>query len=215
MATTAALPNPTPDKNWLHAQFLSILPRIELHAHIYFRNVKCPQRRADLIAETIAHCWKWFVELAGRGKDATRFPATLAYLASRHVKNGRRVCGKEPIDDVMSTRAQYKHGFLVQSLPQYETGDKDNEALDALRDNTRTPPPEQVAFRLDFPAWRQTRTERDRRVIDELMRGERTKDVSRRHGLTAGRISQLRRDFHHDWNHFCGDDDSDQSRQAA
>jgi hypothetical protein len=115
----------------------------------------------------------------------------------------------------MSTRAQYKHGFLVQSLPQYETGDKDNEALDALRDNTRTPPPEQVAFRLDFPAWRKTRTERDRRVIDELMRGERTKDVSRKHGLTAGRISQLRRDFHHDWNRFCGNDDSDQSCRAA
>jgi hypothetical protein len=214
MATTAALPIP-PDPEWLHRQFLSILPRIERHANIYFRHVKCLQKRADLIAETIAHCWKWFCDLAGRGKDATRFPATLAYVATRHVKNGRRLCGAEPLDDVMSSRAQHRHGFFVQGLPSYETAEGNNEALDALRDNTQTPPPDQAAFRIDFPAWRRTRTERDRRVIDELMRGERTKDVSKRHGLTAGRISQLRRDFRHDWNLFCGDDDSDQSRRAA
>jgi hypothetical protein len=195
---------PSPDDR-LHAAFLTILPRIELHANIYFQHVKCPQKKADLIAETVDFCWKWFRELANRGKDATRFPATLAIMATRHVKNGRRLCGQEPCDDVMSVRAQYRHGFLVQGLPQYETGEGDNEALDALRDNTRTPPPDQVAFRLDFPAWRLTRTERDRRVIDDLMKGERTKDVCHKYGLTAGRVSQLRREFHEDWTRFCGD----------
>ncbi len=205
MTTSAALPNPTPATEALHARFLAILPRIELHARIFFRHVKCPHKQADLIAESIDFCWKWFRELAQRGKDATRFPLTLAVLAARHVKNGRRLCGKERSGDVMSALAQLTHGFLVQSLPRYDTSDRDNEAIDALRDNTRTPPPEQAAFRLDFPAWRLTRTERDRRVIDELMRGERTKDVCRKFGLTAGRISQLRREFQADWTRFCGE----------
>ena len=56
--------------------------------------------------------------------------------------------------------------------------------------------PSQAAFRLDFPAWLTTRTERDRRLAEDLMTGERTSDVSTKFGLTQGRISQLRRDFH-------------------
>jgi hypothetical protein len=98
-----------------------------------------------------------------------------------------------------------QHSFTVQSLPQYETGEGDNEAIDALHDNHKTPPPEQVQFRIDFSDWRLTRTERDRYVIDELMRGERTLDVSNRHGLTPSRISQLRREYMYDWQRFCGD----------
>ena len=70
---------------------------------------------------------------------------------------------------------------------------------------TQTPVPEQVSFRLDFPAWRSSRCERDRRVIDELMAGERALDVAARHGLTPGRVSQLRREFHDDWTRFCGE----------
>jgi hypothetical protein len=59
-----------------------------------------------------------------------------------------------------------------------------------LHDNTMTPPPDQAAFRIDFPAWRRTRSERDRRVIDELMAGGRTKDVSAKLGMSPGRVSQ-------------------------
>jgi hypothetical protein len=57
-------------------------------------------------------------------------------------------------------------------------------------------------FRLDFPAWSATRTERDRRVLDDLMLGERTLDVAGKHGLSPGRVSQLRRQFLLDWRRF-------------
>ena len=38
----------------LHLRFLSFLPRIEAHARVYFRDVRCRDNRADRIAETIA-----------------------------------------------------------------------------------------------------------------------------------------------------------------
>jgi hypothetical protein len=44
-------------------------------------------------------------------------------------------------------------------------------------------------------------------VIDDLMIGERTMDVADKHGLTAARISQLRRDFYEDWTKFCRPDE--------
>jgi hypothetical protein len=60
-------------------------------------------------------------------------------------------------------------------------------------------------FRTDFRAWRASRTERDRRILDDLMLGERTLDVAGKHGLSPGRVSQLRREFLLDWRRFCGD----------
>ena len=63
----------------------------------------------------------------------------------------------------------------------------------------------QVSFRLDFPAWLLTRTDRDRRVVEDLMLGERTLDVARKFGLSPARISQLRREFKQDWQLFCAD----------
>jgi hypothetical protein len=80
---------------------------------------------------------------------------------------------------------------------------------DALTDNGVTPVPDQVAFRLDFPRWRRRRTRRDRRIIRELMLGERARDVARKHGLSAARISQKRRELLKDWRRFCEDMPSD------
>jgi hypothetical protein len=48
---------------------------------------------------------------------------------AQHVKLGRRITGKEKSNDVLSPRAQVQHGFMVQSLPQYESGEGANEAL--------------------------------------------------------------------------------------
>src|SRR5208282_4950435 len=73
--------------------------------------------------------------------------------------------------------------------------------------DTRTPVPEQAAFRIDFPEWLSTLTARERRIIAEMARNERTKDLSRRFQLSPGRISQLRREFHDAWRQFVGGDD--------
>src|ERR1700680_1074524 len=56
----------------LQLRFLTLLPRIELHGRISFRHVRCPIQREEVIAEMVALCWKWFLSLARRGKDATR-----------------------------------------------------------------------------------------------------------------------------------------------
>jgi hypothetical protein len=186
----------------LQAAFLAILPRVEKHACFHFRHLRCPHRQDDAVAETVALAWHWFRRLAQRGKDPSRFPVAFANFAARAAKNGRRLCGQEKARDALSPLAQQRRGFAVQSLPMASSM-HGNIFDEALAHNTQTPVPDQVGFRLDFPAWRLGRCERDRRLIDDLMIGERTLDVARRHGLTPARISQLRRAFHHDWLAFC------------
>jgi hypothetical protein len=189
----------------LHAGFLSILPRIELHGHVYFRYLKCPDRREDAVAEMVALSWLWFLRLAAKGKDATAFASALATFAARAVRAGRKVAGKDSVGEVLSPAAQVQHGFVVSTLPAHSTL-ATNPLQEALIDNTRSPVPEQVHFRLDWPCWLSTRSDRDRRIVNDLMTGERTGDVAARHGLTPGRISQLRAHFRADWLAFLGEE---------
>jgi hypothetical protein len=100
----------------LRQQFLAIMPRIELHARIWSRNLVCPGRRDDFISEAVALAWKSFLRLAEQGRDATEFVSALASLAVRAVRSGRRLCGQERSRDVMSPVAQRMHGFRVEEL---------------------------------------------------------------------------------------------------
>jgi hypothetical protein len=191
-----------PSISQVQSRFLAILPRIQTHAGIYFRHVSDPQRRADLIAEVVGLSWRWFLELARRGKDATQFSTALASFAAKAVRTGRRVCGQERAKDVLSSVAQQRHGFSVGKLPDFSVL-SENPLVEALTDNTQSPVPDQVQFRCDFPAWRRTRTKRDRRIIGSMMAGEGTRCLSRQFGMSPSRISQLRQEFKTDWRNFC------------
>jgi hypothetical protein len=65
--------------------------------------------------------------------------------------------------------------------------------------NRRSSIPDLAAFRIDFADWLRSMTRRDRRIIVALASGEGTAVVAQRFGLTAGRVSQLRRRFQKDW----------------
>jgi hypothetical protein len=203
-----------PSVEQLHAQFLEILPRIETHAQIRFRYLRCPGMRADAIAEVVAVCWKWFRRLVEQGKDVNDFVTTLADFAVRHVRNGRRLCGQEPARDVFSCRAQRLNGFRVETLacstrfdPAVLYSDPHRqEQIDAfeerLRDNSLSPVPDQAWFRVDFPAWLARLGRRNRAIIESMALDYRTQELAHMHRVSPGRISQLRREFQLDWMRF-------------
>jgi hypothetical protein len=188
-----------------HHQFLTVVfPRLTTHAEVCLRHVRCPHQRAELRAELVALGWLWFLRLLKQGKKPEEFPTAIADFAGRAVQAGRRLCGHEKAKDVLSPLAQRRHGFTVSPLPGYSSLDG-NIFDEALRDNTQTPPDEQAAFRVDFPAWVGTYGERDRRLIGTMMIGERTSLLSGTFGMSAARISQMRRAFFGDWSAFCGE----------
>lgn len=92
-ASTAQFVSPV-SHDELHSRFLEILQRIKAYARVYFRHVKCSQKKADCICEVIALAWKWFVRLAEEGKDARQFASVLASYAARAVRRGRRLNSK-------------------------------------------------------------------------------------------------------------------------
>jgi hypothetical protein len=189
----------------LQCKFLSILPRLKQHFRIYFRHVACRDKRNDLVSDAIALSWRWFLRIAQQGKDATHWPAALASFAAKAVRSGRRVVGQLSARDCLSEVAMKRHGFCVGKLPDISTLSENPLTL-ALADNTQTPPPDGAAFRIDFPAWRRTYSRRNRRLIDDMMLNEKTMVLARKHRLSAARVSQLRREFHDDWEVFTGNE---------
>jgi hypothetical protein len=201
----------------LNDAFLALLPTIERHGQICFRHIRCPDRKADKIAEMAALAWKWFLRLHERGKDVNCFKMTFVFLVGKAVRSGRRLTGMEKSKDVFSERAQRRRNFKVESLgastrTSYETRYANPRGQDLqdifeerLADNTVTPPCDAAAFRVDFPVWISSLSERDRGLIGLLMRDERTQDVARKFAVSPARISQKRREFHEDWLLFHGE----------
>jgi hypothetical protein len=185
----------------LQTRFLAVMPRIERHARFSFRHLRCPHQREEALAECLALAWWWYVRLARRGKNPEAFITILADFAARAVSSGRRLCGQQKANDVLSPVAQRRHGFTVQRL--HPCGSLSGSPWDdAVRDNTQTPVPNQVIFRVEFPIWRSRRNKRDQRIIDRLLLGEQTGAVAQAFGLSAGRVAQLRRQYHADWLRF-------------
>lgn len=186
----------------LQNRFLRILPRIETHARIYFRAEKCPHKKADRVAETVALAWLWLVRLAEKGRDATHFPSALATLAARAVKSGRRLVGMIKAKDAMNENTQQKRGFTVCKLPDFSTLST-NPLVEALCENPNHDPAILAPFRIDFPRWKRSHSRRDRQIIHLMMLGHGTKAIARKHHLSEGRISQMRSELKQSWDHWC------------
>jgi hypothetical protein len=156
------------------------------------------------------------------GKDATEFVSALAGYATRAVRSGRRLCGQLRANDVLSELAQRRHGFMVQPLPCSTTPSWEvrsgtthsqqhfNAYEERLRDNTVTPPPDAAAFRIDFPKFLDSLTDRDRRLAEFLSLGHQARKAADRFGLSPGRVTQLRQRWCQEWRVFQGEERADE-----
>jgi hypothetical protein len=204
----------------LHARFLRLLPKIEGHARIFFRGIKCPVKKEDKGQECVALGWGWFLRLAEQGKDVFAFPAAFAALVARAVKCGRRLCGQERSRDVFSPLAQQRRGFRVELLPATTRSPHDSLYSDPhgqavhdafeerLRDNAVTPPPDAAAFRIDWPQFLCGLPARDREMALFLSLGNSGKAAAAKFGVSPGRVTQLRQQWCREWRLCQGEGDA-------
>ena len=105
----------------------------------------------------------------------------------------------------MSPYCQKHKGVVVQRLDVFD--EEENAWKEAVVEDTRNAPVSDiVAFRVDFADWLKSLRRRDRRIAESLALGNRTGDVAQRFNVTAGRVSQLRRELAESWRAFVGDE---------
>jgi hypothetical protein len=185
-----------------HHQFLAMLPVIRKYANHAFQ-YRDSEAREDAVHEVIANAVVAFARLVQLDKADLAYPTVLARYGVAQLRGGRRVGNRRRVSEVLAEYAQRKKGFVVESLDCFHK--ESGQWLEALVEDTRTPVPDQVAFRIDFPAWLNSQTKRNRRIAEALAVGSTTGEVARRFKLSSGRISQLRNQFHQSWREFQGD----------
>lgn len=185
-----------------HRPFLKMLPTVRSYAQNAFRHLD-PGSREDAVQEVLANVATATARLVQRGKTSEVFPTVLVGYAIAHFHAGRRVGNRLRITEALSSYAQRRKGFVVASLDRYDR--EADEWIEAVVEDHRTPVPDQVAFRIDFPAWLTLLSKRNRRIAEALALGNSTGQVARRFRLSPGRVSQLRSQLYQSWRNFHGD----------
>jgi len=207
--------------------FLPLMTVVQRHASVVFRGLP-PVEREDAIAEAVAAAFVAYRRLCDRGIDPVReFPSMMATFAVRQVKDGRHVGTRMSSKDVLSGRAQRKHGFHVQSLPistrrpheDVHSAVSGQRVMDTfeerLHENHRTPVPEQAAFRIDFPPFMRSLSQRDQRLATFLSLGNSAKQAAGKFGVSQGRVTQLRQGWCREWHRLNDEESPFERRQES
>ena len=181
-------------------KFVAMLPAIQEHAAYRFRH-RLPEEREDLVAETVAVACVMFARLVEGGKVGYATP--LAVYACRQVAVGRRLSSPMNVNDVTSTYCKRRKGVYVQRLDRYDV--KDAEWREILVEDRSATPADIAAMRIDFAAWLETLSKRQRKIAETLAMGETTSHTARIFRISAGRVSQIRRQLFDRWQAFQGE----------
>ena len=202
MIRIASLPKSTVPA-W-HATFVTMLPAIARHAKIAFRHLRSPEAREEAIQEVICNACCAVARLAELGKLDLAYASVLARFGVAQTRDGRKVGCKLNIGDVMSPYCQRLKDVVVERLDRHD--DEENAWAEIAVEDKTTGPADIVAFRCDFSDWLACLSRRDRRIAKSLAIGNRTSDVAKRFDVSAGRVSQLRRELAAAWREFVSDD---------
>lgn len=182
----------------LKQEFLALLPDIERYARHVFRRCRDSDRE-ELVAETTARVWLWFLRLSSRGKDPRTVFSPLLRFSVLAVKDGRRV-GARRNSRELCHRAR-RDGLRICSLEDRDV--RSGSPWKAIIAESRAfSPADAAAARLDIEAWLRTETVRKRAVAKALAIGERPSAIAARFRVSCGRISQLRHELRKSWERF-------------
>jgi hypothetical protein len=182
-----------------HRQFEAMLPRIESHANIVFRGCQ-PEAREEAVQEVVCRACAAYARLVEQGRaDAVTWSSLAKYGVAR-VRDGRQVGTSRNVNDVSSWYCQRHKQVQVRNL--FEWDDEEKEWRELVVEDRKATPADIAAFRIDFDAWLETLSRRNRALALTLSRGERTSRVAELFRVSAGRISQLRRELAEAWRQF-------------
>jgi hypothetical protein len=103
---------------------------------------------------------------------------------------------------VSSEYAQQRKGFKVERLDCFDKGK--NAWTEVLVEDRRSGPAEIAASRIDFKDWLRSLPHQERKIAASLASGETTSEAAKQFGVSASRISQVRRELKESWEEFVG-----------
>ena len=180
-------------------QFVEMLPEIERQLRVAFRDLT-PEARVDACEDGVVHCLLNYVRLFEQGRGETVTPSNLAWYAQLQVRRGRMAGCPLNCREPLSRYAQLGKGIKVERLHHRDSSDE--TWINDVIDSGRTSIADLVAIKLDFVAWLNSLCSRTRRIAMDLAQGFSTSEVASKYRVSAGRISQIRRELEDAWRQF-------------
>jgi DNA-directed RNA polymerase sigma subunit (sigma70/sigma32) len=139
--------------------------------------------RAELIADTISVAWE-LVQTAP--PDAT--PQSIAWYATKRVQVGRQFVERQ-------------RSITGPNPKRIDKPQRDEAPLMEMVDDSQNPA-DLAQLHLDFVAWLDVLTDRERAMLAAFLNGERTNDLATRYDVSRARVSQIRRELVQHWSIF-------------
>jgi hypothetical protein len=172
-----------------------MLPDIERQTQRALLRI-APHERQEAAQAILANAALAFARLAELDRLHLAYPKPLVRYGLKQFRAGRLVGSRTNCNDVGSKSCQRKHGCCAEPLETWKA---------TLVEGRGMTPADIAALRIDFSDWFQSLSPRDQRLASELARGESTSVVAKMFRITAGRVSQLRRELYESWQRFVGE----------
>jgi hypothetical protein len=180
-----------------HDKFLKMMPVFRFQASRAFSDL-CPDQHQDCLAEVVGHAWQAFVRLSQKGKTDQANAWSLSRFAIRAVRSGRRTGNRQNCHEITSLIRSRHRGFK-EARPTVKAN---SSWLESVMTDHRARPDELAINRMDFAAWLGQLSPLKRQIAEFLSIGESTRNAADHFGLTAGRISQIRKELEASWSQF-------------
>ncbi|WP_145284374.1 hypothetical protein [Pirellulimonas nuda] len=161
------------------------MPQIERQVRKLLRGLK-GEALDDARSEAVAQAAINYHRLAVQGRESDAYATPLAIYAVRLGRAGRRLGSRLANQDALGP----------------ERREDESAGWTELVADRHATPAEIAAVRIDFRAWLELLPEPKRRIAQTLAEGETTRGAAELFGVSAGRISQLRRELADNWRAF-------------
>jgi hypothetical protein len=179
--------------------FMQILPELESRLRRSHRYLDS-QKRDEFTKDGLVHCLLAYIRLTVQGRADSVTPANLVWYATLQPRSGREAACQLSGRDPLSPYARRRKRITVETASS--SSQRRVNWIDLIVEDKRASVADQVVARLDIRAWIAKMPLKLRSIARDLAEGGSTSEVARKHGITAGRISQLRREFKTSWSRF-------------
>ncbi len=184
-------------------RFLAMIPGIQKQLRFTFRHSPAAVRQ-ERIDDALAQAFVLFSHLVRLKRVRLAHPTALARYAACRVRSCRPIGSRNSSRDVMSCAAQRRFGFRVMSADS-DCGASHLRSTELLGESRHATPAELATIRIDFAAWLDRLSERQREIAFCLAIGESTGVVARKFAVSCARISQIRLELATRWHQFHGE----------
>jgi hypothetical protein len=178
------------------SDFETMLLKIRRHAQIAFRG-RHGDSRDEAIQEVVCHACQAYARLVDESRTDAATWSSLAKYAVARVRDGRRVGTSRNVGDVSSEYCQRRKQVQLRNLYEWDT--EEEEWREIVVEDHKATPADIAATRIDFAAWLDGLSRRKRQIALALAGGESTSTVAGMFQVSAGRISQIRRELMEAW----------------